>query len=183
MENLILQNNGLIVKVHFKSSPENESELTYPEKDFSFEKEALKAQIHDEVLVCFESSKGDGFIKSDLASLKEELVYNKLNKLILNKSLDPNEIYVIIPPCLTFSNIEISKEEALEIRKLGYAPCCKGTSGKLYLDFLLLNVMQLLKVGIPFKNIKTVNIDTFENDEIFYSKKRGDEKYNLVEIF
>ena len=175
---------GLNVHTFLKNNPfETTSKETIKDINLDFKDKVIYAQAADEVVLCIKlGDAGVGFIKSDLASSIAEEPLHILEKVIKERNVEPKDIIVIIPPCLTFSHNPVDEATAKKVVDLGYFPAAKGTSSTLFIDTPLLNVLQLRKLGIPFDNILISSMDTYENPDLFYSKARGNDHQNLIEI-
>lgn len=95
-------------------------------------------------------------------------------------SVDPNDVYVYLGPCLAFSHTNVSREAIIEIINLGYNAVAKRTDGIDFLDVPLLVLLQMRELGIPMKNIYVSPYDTFENPDMFYSQLAGDKEKNIT---
>jgi copper oxidase (laccase) domain-containing protein len=118
-------------------------------------------------------------VLSETRTLKEFLK-EKLGALMKAESLDPKEIVVYFGPCITFSHCPVSRDFQLGLMKRGYGAACKRTDKVDYVDYPVLNLLQLRSLGIPMANIYISDYDTFENPDLFYSHARKDDaKMNL----
>jgi copper oxidase (laccase) domain-containing protein len=118
-------------------------------------------------------------VLSEERTLKEFLK-EKLGALIKTEGLNPKDLLVYFGPCITFSHCPASREYQLDLMKRGYGPACKRTDKVDYVDYPVMNVLQLRALGIPMANIYISDYDTFENPDLFYSHARKDDaKMNL----
>ncbi|OPZ37208.1 MAG: Multi-copper polyphenol oxidoreductase laccase [Tenericutes bacterium ADurb.BinA155] len=110
----------------------------------------------------------------------DEFLKAKLGELIKAEKLDPKEIVVYFGPCITFSHCPVSREFQLALMKRGYGAACKRTDKVDYVDYPVLNLLQVRALGIPMTNIYLSDYDTYENPDLFYSHARkDDQKLNL----
>lgn len=190
MDNLKLKLNGMIVTPFTKNEKVDDSISIREENSyFAIEGEtAIRCLASDEVVLCLKLGHlGLGFIKVNLEDSIKEVAFNSLKKILgilqeQGKDINPKDITVIIPPCLTFSHTPVNEEIVNKVLELGYKGSAKGTSNELFIDVPLLNVLQLRKLGVDFENILIANMDTKENPDLFYSKANGDDKLNVIEI-
>lgn len=91
--------------------------------------------------------------------------------LVKEEGIKPEEIFVHLGPSLSFSNREISENEALITAKRGrkYQKAIKGGYPKYFLDLPALNVFSLLESGVPLDNISWNDECVFEENDKYFS--------------
>ena len=93
-------------------------------------------------------------------------------------SCKPEEIKVGIGPSIGPENYEVDMpvynafSEAFSYSPKLFKP--NKINGRFMLDLWKANQLQLLSVGIKDENIEIANICTFENNELFFSARKGD---------
>ncbi|HZJ89907.1 MAG TPA: peptidoglycan editing factor PgeF [Bacilli bacterium] len=94
-----------------------------------------------------------------------------LETLIKKEKVDPQKVYALIGPSLSFSYRIITEEQAIEYANLGgdIARAIKATSGKYFIDLPLLNFLQLRRLGVPVQNIDLSDECTYMQDDIYFS--------------
>jgi copper oxidase (laccase) domain-containing protein len=98
--------------------------------------------------------------------------YNSLKELLQKEKLNPKDVYFYLAPSITFSHNEISARLAYKLFNNGFNGSIKRTDNKYFFDERLMLIKELRLLKVPFKNIYQSEFCTFENSEMFFSKKR-----------
>lgn len=107
-----------------------------------------------------------------------EFLKAKMHEIIVQYNLLPKDILCYFGPSLTFSHTTVDRSVILKVMDLGYRAAAKRTSGVDFFDVPIMNFLMLRKLGVPAENIFIDAHDTFECDQLFYSKLRGDKLEN-----
>lgn len=156
-------------------------------KDFAVTMEKgnrLILKTNDELPIVFYSLKPKligGLIVDEEKSLKET-TFQKIKEVLTSFNIKPSDLYVVFGPSLTFSHCPVERSVIEKLLDYDYRAAAKRTNGVDFIDIPVLNILQLRRLGIPFKNIATTNIDTYECSEILFSKLRGEDQKNSLEI-
>ena len=146
--------------------------------------EILTLDVADELPLILYSS--DGRFAALASYTKEELLEGKLKNeikaLTIAYSVAISDLKAYIGPSLTFSHVLVTRDELLKAIEMGYRAAAKRTSGIDFLDLPVIAILELRSLGIPFSHILPSGLDTFEGEDIFYSKLRGDEKTNQAYV-
>ncbi len=87
----------------------------------------------------------------------------------------PTDIYVAIGPSIGVCCYEVGKDvEQNVIKSFGNKDFLEYRNNKIYFDLWKANKHQLLKLGIPEKNIDLLGLCTSCHNDKFYSARRGD---------
>lgn len=179
MKNIVFETDGFIATTYIKGEvrPSGKGKAITARKG-----EAVRLDTADEVPLFF-------FAKDKVVggfAINKEMALNlEAKKLVktemVSYSLLPNDLYIYLGPCLTFSHTNVSRDTLLRVINLGYGAAAKRTDGIDFLDVPLLVLLQMRELGIPMKNIYVSEFDTFENPNILYSELSGDKEKNVTE--
>lgn len=110
----------------------------------------------------------------------EKKISQKMYELIKAKSgCGPEEIYVILGPCISTKHYEVGKE----FKKIFPASSLKEKRGKLYFDLFGENKRQLLEAGLPENNVSLHWMCTVEENKNFFSFRKEKEKAGRMVSF
>jgi len=103
-----------------------------------------------------------------------KIVENTVNKMIEVFETNPQNILAGIGPCISKEIYEISSDLAHDIEnKLSeYQDIVLLKNEKYYFDLVKSNVLQLKKMKVPEMQIETMNICTFQSQDLFFSARR-----------
>jgi hypothetical protein len=122
-----------------------------------------------------------GMLLTPETSLQEKL-FHDFGTILQKEKIDPQDVVCYFGPSLTFSHVAIERPTLLKIMAMGYRAAAKRTSGVDYFDVPMMNFLMLRKLGVPAKNITLDAHDTFEDEDLLFSAKRGDKEKNLTLI-
>ena len=117
----------------------------------------------------------------EVGTLKE-ITYKAIQVLIKEENIDPKHILAHIGPARTFMNYTTTLETIELVRSLGYSAGTKCSSGTYYLDTQVINLEQLIKAGVPAKNITMTSLCTVNRDDLFYSHYREKETGRMISL-
>lgn len=132
---------------------------------------------HDELVIIIYHPKLEVFAMGlfDLnASLNREVI--DLAKVIVEKGYHPDKLCVYFAPSIHSSSVTIDEKKKEELIEKGFARAIKPANKINYVDIPLMNVLTLEEIGFKFSNMDLSPYCTYENDNLFYSEKRGDNK-------
>lgn len=113
-----------------------------------------------------------------IEDVKNEIVLKKFKPIMVQYAFAPSDMVVYLGPSLTFSHILVERDFIVNLLNHGYRAATKRTDGIDFFDARMMAVVMLRKLGIPFDNIYLDNHDTFECEDLLYSKLRGEEGKN-----
>ena len=142
---------------------------------YSFDKDIAVGVTHSDSLALFFISynkKCFGAIQLTRNALLAHNLEDSVRLLIKNHDIKPNDLYFYFAPSLMFTNNEVCKLRAQRYIKKGYGDVIKRINDKYYFDEQLLAIKSLRKVKVPMENLYFTELNTFEDEDKFFSKKR-----------
>lgn len=142
---------------------------------YSFSKDHAIGITHSDSLSLFfvdENKMMFGAIQITDHRLFDHVIEDSFKVLFKNTNCRPSDIKVYFAPSLMFTNNEIAKLKAIKYLKKGYGDVVKRINNKYYLDSQLLAIKSLRRVRIPMENMYFSELNTYENNDLFFSKKR-----------
>ena len=142
---------------------------------YSFDKDIAVGITHSDSLALFfvdYNKKCFGAIQLTREALLAHQLEDSVRLLIKNHDIKAKDLYFYFAPSLMFTNNEVCKLRAMRYIKKGLGDVIKRINEKYYFDEQLLAIKYLRKVNIPMKNISFTELNTFEDENLFFSKKR-----------
>ena len=100
----------------------------------------------------------------------------ELAKLVVEKGYSPDKLCVYFAPSIHFSNVVVDEKKKEDIINKGFYRAIKPANNVNYVDIPLINVLALEEIGFKFSNMDLSPYCTYENSDLFYSQRRGDDK-------
>lgn len=133
------------------------------------------AVLHSDTIPLFFESKNQsifGAMQITRFGTINHYAYEAIKELMRKEKLNPKDLYFYIGPSITFSHNIISKRLANKLLKNNFDGAIKRTDKQFFFDERVALIKELRKLKIPFLNIYQSEYCTFENEEMFFSKKR-----------
>ncbi len=141
----------------------------------SNDKDVAIAITHSDSLSLFfvvENKKIFGALQVTTKMLLEGMLEKSIRAFMKEQNVKSNDIKIYFAPSLAFTNNEICKIKANKLIKNGYADVVKRINNLYYFDEQELAIKRLRKVGILMKNMAFASLNTYEDNDLLFSKKR-----------
>lgn len=98
-----------------------------------------------------------------------------IQQLVKEVNIKPDDLTAYLGPSLDFAHhpIDETKKNQLLKQSSSFQSIIKKIGGQHYLDIPLLNYMQLIDSGLKPEHVHVSNLDTFSNEEDYFSYDRN----------
>lgn len=141
---------------------------------YTLEPNIMLAFMHADcvpVLLYDETSNMVAAIHAGWQGTLQEITQKSIQTILENETIDPQNIKVIIGPCLSFESCQLNPEAVpypYELNK----NIQLDENNHLKLNVSQMNIEQCLACGIPLENISRYDEDTFSHPEKYFSFQR-----------
>lgn len=102
------------------------------------------------------------------------IIRKTVDELLLSHNCNPRDILAVIGPSISMQAFEVGQEvyDTFKDREFDMLSVAKFMFNKWHIDLQRANKLELLKIGIPERNITDCGICTYENYLNFFSARR-----------